>query len=159
MLPLPELPLLPFDQATEAQRTQALLTARQAVNSAFPTYSYPQWQQALAAVRPPVQPGSDGEPARFAPPELVALLHQLVLPHPTAPPAAPPSAPAGESFPPKPDRSRTYQLPEALIERLSRLSHWLHLPVNQLVVHALTRLVAHYPAEAARPIPPKPSFP
>lgn len=148
-----ELPLLPFDQATESQRTEALLTARQAVAAAFPAYSYPQWQQALALVRPCVQPGPAGEPARLLPAELVALLQQLVQPPTDESLAAALPIPIDEPLAQKPDRKQTYQVSEALIEQVDRISFWRRLSITQLVTHGLTYLVQQYPAEAARPIP------
>ncbi|AMR25503.1 hypothetical protein A0257_22705 (plasmid) [Hymenobacter psoromatis] len=152
---------LPFALTPEAQRAEALLAAHQALAAAFPPYPYARWRQALEALQLPVQPGPAGEPARLTPQGLVQLLHYLAAPAEAA--AASPAPPAGPLPPVSlslggPIRKQTYSLPQNLIERLARVSHWKHYPINQVVVLALTQLVDRHPEEAARPLPPTPTL-
>lgn len=147
--------LLPYAQATPAQRQQALRSAQQVLAAAYPHVCRAHWSAAIEQVQPPLLVPTPGGPVLLAHEGLAALgLYLAAPPPPTAAPAGVAPGPADVPRSPAPTSCKqTYAISPDLREQLARISYWRRVPVNQLVVHGLTRLVADYPAEAARPVP------
>jgi hypothetical protein len=139
-------PPLPYAAASPTQRQQALLSARQVLDVAFPHLSRAHWVAALDEVQPPLLNLPD-QPVHLAHEGLAALaFHLAKVPDEREQPASEP--------PPKlaAAKKQTYSIPLDLCEQLANLSHWRRIGITHLVRAALAQFLSQY-SEARQPRP------
>ena len=143
-------PPVPYAAASSTQRQQALLSARQVLDVAFPHLSRAHWLAALDEVQPPLLALPD-HPVHLTHEGLAALAgHLATIPDEGEPPAQ--VAPLGQPAKLAASKKQTYAVPLDLCEQLANLSYWRRIGISQLVRDALAQLLSQYP-EARRPRP------
>jgi hypothetical protein len=143
-------PPLPYAAASPTQRQQALLSARQVLDVAFPHLSRAHWVAALDEVQPPLLALPD-QPVHLTHDGLAVLaFHLAPVPNGGDTPAG--VAPLGRPRKVASAKKQTYTVPLDLREQLANLSYWRRMAINQLVLDALAQLLGQYP-EARRPRP------
>jgi hypothetical protein len=143
-----------YAQATAAEQHQALLSARQVLDAAFPQVSPTQWAAALTQANPALLVAEPG-PVRPSHEGLTALVYHLATsPTQVAGPMATDSpAPAADlTAGLLASRKQTYAIPNDVRTQLANVSYWSRIPINRLVVQALRQYLAQHPA-AHRPRP------
>ncbi|WP_125916517.1 hypothetical protein [Hymenobacter coccineus] len=156
------MPLIPCAQASPAQLTQALLSARQVLRPYYPALTWPQWHQAFKHLQPLLQ--LDANQATATSEGLTDLARYFEDQHPFSAPLAPlppasTAAPLGAAAVPLPpqagqrrEKKQTYTFCTDVLESLSRASFWRRESKSALVNRALTQLLERYP-ESCVPIP------
>lgn len=144
--------IIPYIQATPAQRQQALLSARQIFDVTYPHFDRAQWVAALEQTQPPLLVLPD-QPVQLTHDGLAALAFHLA---PVAEQAAAtvPIAFPGQPVPKPAERSKkqTYAVPLDVCWQLDNVHYWCRIPITRLVIAALRQYLGQYP-EAQHPRP------
>jgi hypothetical protein len=142
-------PLLPYSHASPWQRSEALRSARQVLDVAYPFLSRSQWLQALDDLQPTLCLVADEVLVPHT--SLAALVYHLETHYrPTVPGAGvspEPALDANESA-----VKQTYAIRPTLLTHLDRVNYWCRLPRSRIVNEALRHWLSRYP-QAQWPIP------
>lgn len=143
---------LPFAQASPSLRYQAMATAHQILEAAYPFVVEAQWHQAFDDLQLPLYRFGDG-PASLSTDGLAALVQYLETRYrataAATPTAAAASLPAVAKVQPT---KQTYSIHPDLATKLERVSYWCRQTRSRLVNQALSQLLDQYP-EASVPVP------
>lgn len=140
----PSLRLIPYAQASPAQLTQALVTAREAIGTYYPTLTWPQWHQAFEHIQPNLK--IEGEQVSTTNEGLTELARYFEAQYTLL-------TPTSQSLQvPKRKVKMTYSMRPDVLESLNRVSFWRRKGKSHLVNLALMRLLSTYP-ESQDPIP------
>jgi hypothetical protein len=142
--PAPDSPLIPYAQASPAQLTQALVTAREALSPYYPALTWPQWHQALDYLQPILI--LEGEQISITSGGLKELAHYFDAQYTLL-------TPTSQSPPPTKRMVKgTYSIRTDVLECLNRVSFWRRIGKSALVNLALMRFLTGY-SESQDPIP------
>lgn len=142
--PAPDLRLIPYAQASPAQLTQALVTAREALAPYYPTLTWPQWHQAFDYLQPTLR--LEVEQISITSESLTGLAHYFEAQYPL-PNLIPQLLPTPQRM-----VKGTYSMRPDVLESLNRVSFWRRIGKSALVNLALMRLMSGY-SESQDPIP------
>lgn len=147
--PPPDTQLLPYAQATPTQLSQALISAREALDPYYPALTWSHWHRAFQELQPLLRNGAGRAAVTFQ------GLAELTCYFEALPPG---QAPRSEGAPPTTRVKKTFSMELEVLEQLDRVSYWRREGKSDLVNLALTRLMATYP-EAHIPISPTEDLP
>jgi hypothetical protein len=140
---------LSYSHASPWQRTEALRSARQVLDAAYPFLSRSQWLQALDDLQPSLCLVDDEVIVPHA--SLATLVYHLETYYrPAVPRAGVPTEPAQVVA--EQAVKQTYAIGLTLLTQLDRVNYWCRLPRSRLVNEALRHWLSRYP-EAQCPIP------
>ncbi|RZK31160.1 MAG: hypothetical protein EOO61_18380 [Hymenobacter sp.] len=160
-LAAPDSHLLPYIQASPAQLSQAIISAREALGPYYPSLDWSHWHQAFKALQPALK--LEAGQASMTPDGLSELARYLET---VTSPAQPDSTDAPISDTKLPllkgeshlKSKNTYSIRAEVVESLNRVSFWRRKNKSALVTLALTQFLSQYP-ESRIPIPPSQSQP
>lgn len=142
--------LIPYTQASSAQLSQAIITAREALDLYYPNLTWTQWHHAFETVEPLLK----SEAGQVTP--TFKGLSELVRHFEALAPASD-SVVIASDLPTQGTQAhqkakKTYSIELNVLESLDRLSYWQRKDKSTLVNLALSQLLAQYP-ESQIPIP------
>ena len=155
-LAAPDSHWLPYVQASPAQLSQTIISAREALGPYYPSLDWSHWHQAFRALGPVLK--LEAGQASMTPDGLNELARHLET---VASPAGAdsPTSPINnaESLLPKGEShlkvKHTYSIQAEVVESLNRVSFWRRESKSALVNLALTQFLSQYP-ESQIPISP-----
>jgi hypothetical protein len=140
---------LPYSHASHWQRSEALRSARQVLDAAYPFLSRSQWLQVLDDLQPSLSLVDDEVIVPHA--SLATLVYHLETYYrPAVPGAGVPAEPT--QLVAEQAVKQTYAIGLTLLTQLDRVNYWCRLPRSRLVNEALRHWLSRYP-EAQCPIP------
>jgi hypothetical protein len=140
----PDLRLIPYAQASPAQLTQALVTAREALAPYYPALTWPQWHQAFEYLQPTLR--LEASQVSLTGDGLTELAHYFDAQHPSPTPTSQ-VLPVSQRM-----VKMTYSMRPDVLESLNRVSFWRRKGKSALVNIALKRFLSGY-SESQDPIP------
>ncbi|RZK44666.1 MAG: hypothetical protein EOO61_02975 [Hymenobacter sp.] len=147
--------LLPYAQASPAQLSQAIITAREALGPYYPSLDWPQWHQAFKTLEPALKlEASQVFMTLDGLNELARYLETLISPADTNS-LNPPVRSVELSHQKKElhfKTKNTYSIEAEVVESLNRVSFWRRQRKSTLVNLALIQFLSQYP-ESHIPIP------
>lgn len=161
-IPAPDLPLIPYSQASPAQVAQAMFTAKEALGPSYANLAWLQLEEAFIYFQPLLL--SDHKQVSVTAEGLTAIAQYLDTQYPIQVPLSPrppiaatplpalEHAPASLLLQTKLREKKTYSLRPSVLRGLERVSFWRRVTKSALVNLALEQLLATYP-EAQIPIP------
>jgi hypothetical protein len=152
---VPDPRLLLYAQASPAQLSQAIITAREALGPYYPSLDWPHWHQAFRELEPSLKLEAGQITMTLEGlNELARHLEAMILPVDVMPTSSIPRATwapqSGEA--PHQEVKKTYSIKVEVLESLNRVSFWRRERKVALVNLALTQFLSQYP-ESQIPIP------
>jgi len=155
-LAAPDSHLLPYVQASPAQLSQAIISAREALGPYYPALNWSHWHQAFKALEPVLK--LEAGQASMTPDGLNELARYLET---VASPAGIDSLTSSINNAESPlskgqshlKVKNTYSIQAEVVESLNRVSFWRRKTKSALVNLALTQFLSQYP-ESQIPISP-----
>lgn len=142
--PAPDSRLIPYTQASPAQLTQALVTAREALSPYYPALTWPQWHQAFDYLQPILM--LEGEQISVTSGGLTELAHYFEAQYPLLT-STPQLLPSSQRM-----VKGTYSILSDVAEGLNRVSFWRRKGKSALVNLALIQFLTGC-SESQDPIP------
>jgi len=135
--------LMPYNQASSAQLSQAIITAREALDPYYPGLTWSQWHHAFKTVQPLLK----SETGQITPTfeglsELARHFEALALPLASVTAVTDLPTQGAETHQ---KAKKTYSLELDVLESLERLSYWRRKDKSTLVNLALSQLLSQYP--------------